>query len=70
MLGDTGANAAGALLGVAALAATGRRGRLALLAALVGLTVASERVSFTRVIESTPGLRELDALGRRPAAGP
>ncbi|GAA4353355.1 hypothetical protein [Angustibacter luteus] len=70
MLGDTGANAAGALLGVAALAAAGRRGRLALLAALVGLTVASERVSFTRVIESTPGLRELDALGRRPATGP
>lgn len=69
MLGDTGANAAGALLGVAALAATGARGRrrrAAVLAALVGLTVASEKVSFTRVIESTPGLRELDALGRRP----
>ena len=76
MLGDTGANAAGALLGVAALAATGARGRrrrAAVLAALVGLTVASEKVSFTRVIESTPGLRELDALGRRPpdpAPGP
>jgi UDP-N-acetylmuramyl pentapeptide phosphotransferase/UDP-N-acetylglucosamine-1-phosphate transferase len=67
MLGDTGANAAGAILGVAALAG-GRRRRWALLAALVGLTVASEKVSFTRVIERTPVLRELDAWGRRPPA--
>jgi UDP-N-acetylmuramyl pentapeptide phosphotransferase/UDP-N-acetylglucosamine-1-phosphate transferase len=65
MLGDTGANAAGAVLGTAIVQRTGRRGRLAALAALVGLTLASEKVSFTRVIESTPGLRELDALGRR-----
>lgn len=65
MLGDTGANSAGALLGVALLQRTGRRGRLAALAVLTALTLSSERVSFTRVIESTPGLRELDALGRR-----
>ena len=30
------------------------------------ITLASEKVSFTRVIEATPGLRELDLLGRRP----
>lgn len=65
MLGDTGANAAGALLGTAIVQRSGRRGRLAVLAGLVGLTLASEKVSFTRVIESTPGLRELDAWGRR-----
>ena len=65
MLGDTGANSAGALLGTALVQATGRRGRLAALAVLTGLTLASEKVSFTRVIESTPVLRELDALGRR-----
>ena len=65
MLGDTGANSAGALLGTALVQRTGRRGRLAALAVLTGLTLLSERVSFTRVIESTPGLRELDALGRR-----
>lgn len=64
MLGDTGANSAGALLGSALVARSGRRGRLAALAVLTCLTLASERVSFTRVIESTPGLRELDALGR------
>nr|WP_202881687.1 hypothetical protein [Pedococcus badiiscoriae] len=65
MLGDTGANSAGALLGAALVQRAGRRGRLVALAALTALTLASERVSFTRVIESTPGLRELDALGRR-----
>ena len=65
MLGDTGANSAGALLGTALLQRSGRGGRLAVLALLAGLTLASERVSFTAVIESTPGLRELDALGRR-----
>ncbi|WP_088317004.1 hypothetical protein [Kineosporia sp. R_H_3] len=66
MLGDTGANAAGALLGTALVAGTGRRTRLAVLAGVVALTLASERWSFTKVIASTPGLRELDALGRRP----
>ena len=65
MLGDTGANSAGALLGAALVARTGRRGRLVALTILSALTLASERVSFTAVIESTPGLRELDALGRR-----
>jgi UDP-GlcNAc:undecaprenyl-phosphate GlcNAc-1-phosphate transferase len=66
MLGDTGANAAGAVLGAALVASAGRRTRLAALAAVVGLTLASERWSFTTVIESTPVLRQLDALGRRP----
>ncbi|HWO50538.1 MAG TPA: hypothetical protein VNN23_02990, partial [Ornithinibacter sp.] len=64
MLGDTGANAAGALVGTALLGATGSRGRFAALVVLAGLTLASEKISFTRVIESTPGLRELDAWGR------
>jgi hypothetical protein len=66
MLGDAGANALGALLGTAAAARTGRRGRLALLAGVVALTALSEKVSFTSVIERTPVLRGLDALGRRP----
>ena len=65
MLGDTGANSAGALVGAALVQRTGRRGRWVALVALTALTLASEKVSFTRVIESTPGLRELDALGRR-----
>jgi hypothetical protein len=66
MLGDAGANALGALLGVALTARTGVAGRAVLLTAVAALTAASERVSFTAVIERTPVLRELDALGRRP----
>jgi len=64
MLGDSGANALGALLGVALAARSGLVGRAVLLAALAGLTAASEKVSFTKVIEATPGLREFDQLGR------
>lgn len=64
MLGDTGANALGAMLAAAALPRLGTFARLSLLAVLAALTIASERVSFTLVIESTPVLRELDALGR------
>ena len=64
MLGDCGANALGALLGLRLAALPSRPARAAALAAVTGLTLASERVSFTRVIEATPGLRELDRLGR------
>jgi hypothetical protein len=67
MLGDAGANALGALLGAAAAASLSRPARIALLAAITGLTAASEVVSFTAVIERTPALRWLDMLGRRPA---
>jgi UDP-GlcNAc:undecaprenyl-phosphate/decaprenyl-phosphate GlcNAc-1-phosphate transferase len=67
MLGDAGANALGAMLGAAAAQTLPRRARLGLLAGIVALTVASEKVSFTRVIEATPPLRWLDMLGRRAA---
>ena len=64
MLGDTGANAVGALVGTALAAHPGRTVRV--LAALAGtaLVLASERVSFTRVIAHTPVLAALDGLGR------
>jgi hypothetical protein len=66
MLGDAGANALGAMLGAAAARALPRSARLGVLTGIVALTVASEKVSFTRVIEATPALRWLDMLGRRP----
>lgn len=69
MLGDTGANALGAALGVALAARPGRAARVGVLAALVGLTLASERVSFSATIERVAPLRRIDAWGRRPITG-
>ena len=69
MLGDAGANALGAMLGASA-AGLSRPARVALLAGIAGLTAASEKVSFTKVIARTPALHWLDMLGRRPAPQP
>ncbi|MBB6348514.1 hypothetical protein ACWGH8_21345 [Nonomuraea muscovyensis] len=66
MLGDAGANALGALLGLAAVTRLGRPGRLALLGTVAALTAASEKVSFTKVIAGNRVLNHLDMLGRRP----
>jgi len=67
MLGDAGANALGAMLGASA-AGLSRPARIALLAGIAGLTAASEKVSFTKVIARTPALNWLDMLGRRAPA--
>lgn len=66
MLGDTGANLLGAVLGLAVVLETSRPVRTGVLVALLVLNAASERVSFTKVIDATPGLRHFDRLGRRP----
>ncbi|GAB2476843.1 hypothetical protein ACWDUI_29775 [Streptosporangium sandarakinum] len=66
MLGDAGANALGALLGLAAAVTLGRPGRLAALGTVAALTAASEKVSFTKVIAGNPVLNRIDMLGRRP----
>jgi UDP-GlcNAc:undecaprenyl-phosphate/decaprenyl-phosphate GlcNAc-1-phosphate transferase len=68
MLGDCGANALGAAAGTAAAQSLPRRFRLLALGAVVALNLASERVSFTEVIEGTPLLRRLDQLGRPATA--
>jgi UDP-N-acetylmuramyl pentapeptide phosphotransferase/UDP-N-acetylglucosamine-1-phosphate transferase len=68
MLGDAGANALGALLGVAAAAGATRSGLVWRAAALTAVTLVSEKVSFTRLIAACPPLDALDRLGRRPVA--
>jgi hypothetical protein len=65
MLGDAGANGLGALLALKSVGRLTGRGRIAAIAALAGLTLLGERRSLGGLIERTPGLRELDALGRR-----
>lgn len=65
MLGDAGANALGAVLGTAAAASASRAGLVWRAAALTAVTIASEKVSFTKVIANTPALRAVDGLGRR-----
>ena len=64
MLGDTGANLLGAVLGLAVVLETSRPTRTVVLIVLLVLNLASERVSFSKVIDATPGLRHLDRLGR------
>jgi hypothetical protein len=66
MLGDAGSNALGAVLGLGSVGRLTGRGRIAAVAVLAGLTVLGERRSLGELIERTPGLRQLDALGRRP----
>ncbi len=66
MLGDAGANAAGAMVGwVLANALVAWWWALAAYVVLAfALNVLSERISFSSVIEKTPFLRWIDGLGR------
>ena len=66
MLGDSGSNALGALLGLSSVKRFTERGRWVAIGALAGLTLLGERRSLDALIERTPGLRELDAWGRLP----
>jgi hypothetical protein len=65
MLGDSGANALGALLGLSSVSKLTGRGRWAAIGALTGITLLGETRSLGELIERTPILRELDALGRQ-----
>ena len=65
MLGDTGAYAFGAALGLGVVLEYGTATRAVVLAVLAAVTLASEWVSFGRVIDRVGVLRRLDRLGRR-----
>ena len=67
MLGDLGANALGAQLGVVLAQIPARSARCGVLGLIIGLTALSEKVSFSQVIENNSILRALDRLGRTHA---
>ncbi|HVT20895.1 MAG TPA: hypothetical protein VHE57_05870, partial [Mycobacteriales bacterium] len=64
MLGDCGAGALGAAVGWSLAMRPSRITRIAAAAGVVGATLASERHSFSAVIDANPVLRRLDRLGR------
>ena len=63
MLGDTGANVIGAVLGLGVVLGLGQTARTSVLVVVLGLNVAAELVSFSRIIERVPPLRALDRWG-------
>jgi UDP-N-acetylmuramyl pentapeptide phosphotransferase/UDP-N-acetylglucosamine-1-phosphate transferase len=69
MLGDTGANVLGAVLGLGVVLGLGQTARTAVLVVVAVLNVVAELVSFSFVIERVPPLRALDRLGRRDHPG-
>jgi UDP-N-acetylmuramyl pentapeptide phosphotransferase/UDP-N-acetylglucosamine-1-phosphate transferase len=63
MLGDTGANVLGGVVGLGVVVAGSPVVRLATLAGVLVLNGISEWVSFSRVIDRVPPLRAIDRLG-------
>jgi len=64
MLGDAGANPMGAVAGLLIVAGLPAWGTVAYFALMFALNLASERVSFSRIIESSAFLSRVDAVGR------
>jgi len=64
MLGDAGSNALGALLGYGSVGKLTARGQILCIAGIAAFTAAGEARSLGALIERTPILRELDAMGR------
>jgi len=64
MMGDAGANALGAAWGVCAVSRMNRGSLLVTAGAIAGLTLLSERVSFSDLIAQNPVTSWLDQLGR------
>lgn len=65
MLGDTGSNLIGGVLGTGLVISSSFEVRVAALLIVLALNLTSEWVSFSSVIDRTPPLRYLDRLGRR-----
>ncbi|HET8929818.1 MAG TPA: hypothetical protein VFN21_04090, partial [Acidimicrobiales bacterium] len=69
MLGDAGSNILGAALGWGLVATTDWQAQVVVLVVLLALNAASEKVSFSRVIDETPVLRAIDRFGRADPEG-
>src|SRR6185436_350753 len=65
MLGDSGSNALGAVLGLSSVSRFTGRGRWLAIGALAGLTLLGERTSLNDAIERSPSLNAVDRLGRQ-----
>jgi hypothetical protein len=65
MLGDTGSNLIGALIGIWLVTTLSDPGRLIALGILIALTIYGEFRSISAAIERIPPLAWLDSLGRR-----
>ncbi len=66
MLGDVGANVLGGVIGLGVVIATAPTTRTIVLLGVLALNLASEAVSFSKVIDRVGPLRVLDRAGRRP----
>jgi UDP-GlcNAc:undecaprenyl-phosphate/decaprenyl-phosphate GlcNAc-1-phosphate transferase len=66
MLGDSGANLAGAVAGISLLTVLGPTGRAVALGVVAAITVFGEFRSISAAIDRLPLLRALDSLGRIP----
>jgi UDP-N-acetylmuramyl pentapeptide phosphotransferase/UDP-N-acetylglucosamine-1-phosphate transferase len=66
MLGDTGANVIGAVLGLGVVIGLSETARLTVLIVVAALNIAAELVSFGAVIDRVPPVRAVDHWGRRP----
>jgi UDP-N-acetylmuramyl pentapeptide phosphotransferase/UDP-N-acetylglucosamine-1-phosphate transferase len=64
LLGDTGSNLVGALAGAWLVLTMSDLGLAIAVVALAGMTAYGEFHSISELIERTPGLREIDSLGR------
>lgn len=69
MLGDAGANALGAVVGLGLAVSLPPGAQALALAIVAALNLASERWSFARAIENIPPLRALDRWGRGRGPG-
>jgi UDP-GlcNAc:undecaprenyl-phosphate/decaprenyl-phosphate GlcNAc-1-phosphate transferase len=64
MIGDTGANVLGAVLGLGVVLGLGQTSRTVVLIVVATLNVLAEVVSFSRIIDRVPPLRAFDRLGQ------